>query len=237
MVPGIKLNRWESLSARPISSGLETNLLVAVKCSRGVGQGEELGGGSRGREQGGQGSPSRGSSPGSAPFPDSHLQGQDAVVPHKRLAVTTSFRSLSGFPATIKGHVCRREEGGGGKWPWRRDGVGSLTQGEGEGAPGAGGESPRPVISAVPSEPRGWIKQKAALLKAQLGEAEQRGESTSWGQSETPERRPFVQPKEVVPRHSAEAELEPWRLLAREAPGALLGPLCGPGQLSRTSCF
>lgn len=84
---------------------METNLLVAVKCSRGVGQGEELGGGSRGREQGGQGSPSRGSSPGSAPFPDSHLQGQDAVVPHKRLAVTTSFRSLSGFPATIKGHV------------------------------------------------------------------------------------------------------------------------------------
>lgn len=57
--------------------------------------------------------------PGSAPFPGSHLQGQDAVVPHKRLAVT-SFRSLSGFPATIKGHVCRREEGGGGKWRGRR---------------------------------------------------------------------------------------------------------------------
>lgn len=50
--------------------------------------------------------------PGSTPFPDSHLQGQDAVVPHKRLALTTSLRSLSGFPATIKGHVCRREEGG-----------------------------------------------------------------------------------------------------------------------------
>ena len=65
--------------------------------------------------------------PGSSPFPDSHLQGQDAVVPHKRLAVTTSFRSLSGFPATIKGHVCRREKGGRGKWPWRRSGVGFQT--------------------------------------------------------------------------------------------------------------
>ena len=89
----------------------------------GTGRGE-LRGGSRDRERGGQGSPSPGPAPlGSAPFPDSHLQGQDAVVPHKRLAVTTSFRSLSGFPATIKGHVCRREEGGGGKWPWRRGGT------------------------------------------------------------------------------------------------------------------
>lgn len=99
--------------------------------SRGGGWTERgaLRGGSRDREQGGQGSPSRGPlPPGSAPFPDSHLQGQDAVVPHKRLAVTTSFRSLSGFPATIKGHVCRREEGGGGKWPRRIDGVGSELE-------------------------------------------------------------------------------------------------------------
>ena len=101
----------------------------------GKGRGE-LQGGRRDREQGGQGSPSRGPlpHPGSAPFPDSHLQGQDAVVPHKRLAVTTSFRSLSGFPATIKGHVCRREEGGGGKWPWRRGGMKREPETKGKGA-------------------------------------------------------------------------------------------------------
>ena len=79
--------------------------------------------------------------PGSAPFPDSHLQGQDAVVPHKRLAVTTSFRSLSGFPATIKGHVCRKEEGVGGKWQRRGgDGVNSEPATRGEGEMGARGE-------------------------------------------------------------------------------------------------
>lgn len=129
---------------------METNLLVAVKCSRRVGQGEELCRGKQRQRAGRAGVAFPGAvPPGSAPFPDSHLQGQDAVVPHKRLAVTTSFRSLSGFPATIKGHVCRREEGGGGKWPWRRGGVGSQTKRKGEGEMGAGGESQRPVISAV----------------------------------------------------------------------------------------
>lgn len=74
--------------------------------------------------RGGQGSsPSLAHCPRSARFPDSHLQGQDAVVPHKRLAVTTSFKSLSGLPATIKGHVCKREEGGGGKYSWTEGGV------------------------------------------------------------------------------------------------------------------
>lgn len=74
--------------------------------------------------RGGQGSsPSLARCPRSARFPDSHLQGQDAVVPHKRLAVTTSFKSLSGLPATIKGHVCNREEGGGGKHSWTGGGV------------------------------------------------------------------------------------------------------------------
>lgn len=123
-----------------MSSGLETNLLVAVKCSRGVGKGEESCKGEeetesregKGRLPGARSPPPP--RPGSAPFPDSHLQGQDAVVPHKRLAVTTSFRSLSGFPATIKGHVCRREEGGGGKWPWRRGGMRREPETKGKGA-------------------------------------------------------------------------------------------------------
>jgi hypothetical protein len=61
------------------------------------------------------------------------------VVPHKRLAVTTSFRSFSGFPAAIKGHVCRREEGGRGKWTWRR-GEGWVGGG---GGGGGGGETER----------------------------------------------------------------------------------------------
>lgn len=114
----------------------------------GTGRGE-LRGGSRDRERGGQGSPSPGPAPlGSAPFPDSHLQGQDAVVPHKRLAVTTSFRSLSGFPATIKGHVCRREEGGGGKWPWRRGGTRPEPETR---VKAAGGKLERPVISEIHS--------------------------------------------------------------------------------------
>lgn len=98
-------------------------------------------------------------SPGSAPFPDSHLQGQDAVVPHKRLAVTTSFRSLSGFPATIKGHVCRREEGGGGKWQWRRGGVGSQQH---AGGWQPAGETLSLQFTRCPGAPHGWIKQKAA---------------------------------------------------------------------------
>lgn len=138
-----------------IPSGLETNLLVAVKCSRGAGQGEELCRGKQ-RQRAGRARVAFPGPlpPGSAPFPDSHLQGQDAVVPHKRLAVTTSFRSLSGFPATIKGHVCRREEGGGSKWPWRRGWVGSQTETEGQRALGAGSELDRPVISAIYSVPQ-----------------------------------------------------------------------------------
>lgn len=103
---------------------METNLLVAVKCSRGVGWGEEQCKDAAETGRGGQGSsPSLAPCPRSARFPDSHLQGQDAVVPHKRLAVTTSFKSLSGLPATIKGHVCKREEGGGGKYSWAGGGV------------------------------------------------------------------------------------------------------------------
>lgn len=35
---------------------------------------------------------------------------QDAVGPHKRFVFTTSFRSLSGLPATIKGQVCSQEK-------------------------------------------------------------------------------------------------------------------------------
>lgn len=102
-----------------VSFGLETNLLVAVKCSRGVGWREERRKAAAETGRGGQGSsPSLAHCPRSARFPDSHLQGQDAVVPHKRLAVTTSFKSLSGLPATIKGHVCKGEERGGGKNSW-----------------------------------------------------------------------------------------------------------------------
>ena len=32
---------------------------------------------------------------------------QDAVVPHNLGVFSISFRSFSGFPATMKGHVCR----------------------------------------------------------------------------------------------------------------------------------
>lgn len=122
-----------------MSSGLETNLLVAVKCSEGWDRERSIARGKQRQRTGRARVAFPGPAPpGSAPFPDSHLQGQDAVVPHKRLAVTTSFRSLSGFPATIKGHVCRREEGGGGKWPWRRGRMGWESETEEDGAVGAG---------------------------------------------------------------------------------------------------
>lgn len=35
---------------------------------------------------------------------------QDAVVPHNLVVFSISFRSFSGLPATMKGHVCRGGE-------------------------------------------------------------------------------------------------------------------------------
>lgn len=162
---------------------------------------------------------------GSAPFPHSHLQGQDAVVPHKRLAVTTSFRSLSGFPATIKGHVCRGEDSGGGQWPWRRDGVGSQAQREGEGRGRGGGRQgasrTRDLCGSlgVPGSLVAGSSEQRRWLRAQLGEAERRGDPTSWGQSETQERRPLAKPTEARARRRAEAEQGARRTSRRGGPG------------------
>lgn len=37
---------------------------------------------------------------------------QEAVVPHKRVEVSISLSSFSGFPATINGQVCGEKENG-----------------------------------------------------------------------------------------------------------------------------
>lgn len=133
---GICKYSWSPLVWKRISSSL---LSVLAGWDGGEGRGKAAAETGRG----GQGSsPSLAHCPRSARFPDSHLQGQDAVVPHKRLAVTTSFKSLSGLPATIKGHVCKGEEGGGGKnsWTGRRGQPRTLVTG---GAPVRGLWAPR----------------------------------------------------------------------------------------------
>lgn len=35
---------------------------------------------------------------------------QDAVVPHNLVEFSISLRSVSGFPATMNGHVCEKEK-------------------------------------------------------------------------------------------------------------------------------
>lgn len=120
-----------------------------------------------------------------------------------------------------------------------------------ERAVGAGGEPPGPAISAAHSESQGasWLDpaKQQRWLRAQLGEAERRGDPTSWGQSETQERRPLAKPTEARARRRAEAEQGARRTSRRGGPGwrrrARLAPLLRPRsgfldpQLSAPSIF
>lgn len=62
------------------------------------------------------------------------------MVLYKWFVVIIFFRLFLGFLVIIKGYVCRREEGGGGKWLWRRGGMGWEFEMEGEGVVGVGSE-------------------------------------------------------------------------------------------------